>query len=300
MTASARPDPSESSALRVVFTRGAGCYELASALAMGDPIRVVGDLRATCLEVGADLVVARKLSSFGLTNLAIPHQFDPAKPRRIVALVGSGPHSALAAEIALTLSESMRIPTQLATAYFEDTERDEAARSLETLATDVGLEGTLVRVDDVGDLIKHAGDDSLLVLGAAGGSLLQRTFFGPGARLRARAPSGAIVVRAAPDRVFRHLGEPVYVGARLKASDAARLVGYPLVAVVEDGRLVGLLDRSSLVRAPDAIVEDLMGEPLSASREDLMSDLHGLFELFERGPVPVTDQEGRLVGSVIG
>ncbi|HEY5578061.1 MAG TPA: hypothetical protein VIL12_00055, partial [Acidimicrobiia bacterium] len=273
---------------------------LATAVATGDPIRVVGDLRDTCLDVGADLVVARKLSSFGLTNLAIPHQFDPAKPRRIVALVGSGPHSLLAAEIALALSGSMRIPTELVTAYFEDTERAEATRALETIAAEVGLEGTLVRVDDVGDLIKHAGDDALLVLGAAGGSLLQRTFFGACARLRARAPSGAIVVRAAPDRVFRHLREPVYVGARLKASDAARLVRHPLVAVVEDGLLVGLLDRSSLVRAPGAIVEDLMGEPLSASREDLMSDLEGLLELFGGGPVPVTDREGRLIGSVMG
>src|SRR5690606_39594701 len=103
--------------------------------------------------------------------------------------------------------------------------------------------GRVVEVESVERLLEGLDEGTLVVLGASGGSWLRRMLFGPGARLRRTAQTGVVVVRSAPDRVFRFMGEPVYVAPLREATDTLRFHDQRILAVAEEGRLVG--DRKS-------------------------------------------------------
>ena len=284
---------------RVIWTRGAGCMELAELLAGDEPVRVSGDLHEACLEARADLCVARRFSSFDLASVAVPHEFDPEVPDRVVALVGTGPHSQLAGQVAAAVGIGLGIPASLATAYRVDEDRGQAAGALQAVSAAVGLSGELVAAERASQLARHFGAATLLVLGAAGGWLLQRNLYGPGVRLKARAAAGAVVVRAAPARVYQRMVEPTFVSPHLGVEDAARLVDFPIAAVVDEGRLVGVVRRSALAQAAsDMTVDDVMGVPTSVRLDDPMAALDRASEMLNGGPIPVTDREDRLIGSV--
>lgn len=271
--------------------------ELASLLATDTPVRVVDDIHGACIQARADVLVSRKLSNFDLTNQAVPHHFDPETPEKVAALVGTGPNSLFAGQVAVRLASRLDVPVELVTAHSNDQERMAGGRALTDISRQIGAGGRLVKISEVSDLIHSVGERSLLVFGAAGGRLLQRLFFGTGVRLRSQAPSGAVIVQAAPMRVFRRMVDPSYVSGHMSVAEASRVTDAPVVAVVDGGRLIGVVRRESLAESdPEALVSSVMEEGASAAQEDSLEELRARDHPFER--IPVTDEDGMLVGDV--
>lgn len=284
----------------VLYTRGAGCAELAQLLSP-DATRVTGDLAEACATARADLLVTKRLpGGFDLVSLAVPFDFNPEEIRSVVAAVAGGPHSELNASLGAALGKRLNVETSIATAYFSEEARADAEEMLERIrAQHPNLRTLVVGAADTAGFIKELPDRSLLILGEPGGSFLSRSFFGPGARLKAKAPAGVVMVRYAPQRVFHVMGDPVFVGPLHHAGDTLRLHRQSLMAVVEDGRLVGVVRRDALESAvQESTVSDLMEQPVSVRWDASLDDLVNEFEDFEGTPIPVTDSGGRLVGAL--
>jgi hypothetical protein len=282
----------------VVWTRGAGCAELASLLAAGEASPVEGDLKRACITGRVDLLVARKLSSFDLVGTVVPNGFKPGSVRSVVAAIGGGPHSTLAAHVASRLSEALGVEGALVSAS-PDPDHDGSVDALlaEISALVPDLPSKLVRADSARALVGTFGEGTLLVVGAPGGSWLQRQFFGPGRKLVVGSPAGAIVVRSAPRRVFQEMIEPEPFGTGLLVSDALRLLRHVAAPVAVDGVLVGVVKRADLESAdPKATVGSVTRESVFVSPEDSLEAVHELEGFVS--PVPVVDDDGRLLGVV--
>ncbi len=281
---------------RVLWTRGDGCRELAPALGEAGPVE--GDLRAACLRQRADLLVARKVTSFSLVSTAVPHGFRPGTVSGIVAAVGGGPHSILAAAVADRLGSHLEVPASLASGSRSPGEDIVAEAVLaEVSVAAPGLPAKVVRADSARSLVAGLPGGTLVVVGAPGGSWLQRQFFGPGRRLVVKAPAGAVVVRRAPTRCFQVMTEPLAFGSGMPAAEARRLLTAPSAPVVEDGRLVGVVHRRALDRADrGSVVGSVMDDPIAAFDD---AGLEVLIDLpAEVDPVPVVDHAGRLRGVI--
>jgi len=282
----------------VVWTRGAGCAELAELLAAGQPQSVDGDLKQTVIETRADLLVARKLSSFDLVGTVVPNGFSPEKVDWVVAAIGGGPHSTLAAHVAERLSGALGVEGSLVSAS-PDPDHDESTDSVlaEIAAQVPDLPSKVVRAGSARDLVGTFDEGTLLVVGAPGGSWLQRQFFGPGRKLVVGSPSGAIVVRSSPRRVFHEMVEPDPFGSQMLVADALRLMQTDMVPVAVDGVLVGAVSRRDLEAAdPSATVGSVTRESVFVAPEDSLESVDEL-EAFV-SPVPVVDDGGRLLGVV--
>ncbi len=286
--------------MAVVWTRGKGCAELADLLTGGASSRITGDLAEECIHHRADLLVSRKLpGSFDLVSVAVPVGFNPENVTGVVATVAGGPHSVLAAETASRLGRSLGVEAEMVSAIAPDDDTAAAEATLERISATVpGLNGRVIGVDGISSLAQDLDDGSLLVLGAPGGSWLQRSLLGPGARLRSRAQAGAVMVRSAPDRVFRWMGEPVFVGPLRQADDTLRIHQENVLAVADDGVLVGLVRRDRLVAAGDAAVATLMEDALSAKVDETIAEARTLRPTFGDDPIPVTDHDEHLVGGL--
>ncbi len=285
--------------LAVVWTRGRGCAELSELLG-GESERIGGaDLAAECIDQRADLLVARKLpGDFDLVNVAVPIDFEPEKVKRVVAAVGGGPHSLLAAGVAARLGRALGVPAEMVSASVPDDESG-ATAVLDRIGSSVpDIEGRVVAVDNVERLLEGVDEGTLVVLGASGGSWLQRMLFGPGARLRRTAQTGLVIVRSAPDRVFRFMGEPVYVAPLREAKDTLRFHDQKVLAVAEAGRLIGVVRRDRLVGAGNASVGSLMEDALSVRVDGTIEEAWELEPDFGTDPIPVTDDEEHLVGGL--
>lgn len=287
--------------LSVVWTRGKGCLELAEALSGGSVNRISGDLAEACIDQRADILVSKKLpGSFDLVSVVVPVDFDPGNVTSVVATVAGGPHSVLAAETAAKIGQSLGVRAEIVSVS-ERGENSSSARSIleqmETVFPD--LESRVVETDEgVSGLVESLDDGALLVIGAPGGSWLQRARFGPGARLRRTAQAGAVIVRSAPDRVFRFMGDPVYVAPLRLADDTLRVHGERTLAVAQDGMLVGLVRRDALENAGDAAVGTVMEEAVSVRQHETLSEAWELEPTFGSDPIPVTDDEEHLVGGL--
>jgi CBS domain-containing protein len=286
--------------LSVVWTRGRGCLELAELLGGGATNRIGTDLAAECIDLRADLLVSRKLpGDFDLVSVAIPVDFQPENVSSVVATVAGGPHSLLAAMVAGRLGTAMGVPSEMVSAAVPDTDTQPAREMLDSIHAIVPeIEGRVVEVEGVAELVEGLDDGALLVLGAPGGSWLQRAMFGPGARLRRTAQAGAVVVRSAPDRVFHFMDEPVYVGPLREADDTLRFHKEKTLAVAEGGRLVGLVRWERLVGAGSAPVGTIMEEALSVRVDETLATARELEPEFGVDPIPVTDHEENLVGAL--
>ncbi len=288
---------------RVVWTRGKGCAELAGLLDRDAPTRVQDDIRTECIETRADLLVTRRLPpGFDFVSVAVPSDFLAANIGSVSAAVSSGPHSALAARIACRLGEALGVAAEMVSAYPTPDELPAARRIVETLAGKIpGMSYRVVETAGAAELIDALPADALLVLGAPGGWWLQRAFFGTGVRLRQRAPAGAIVVQQAPGRVYHRMEEPAYVSTHLLVGDALRVMDHAVAAVVDAGRLVGIVRKAALVGAdPGVSVGDLMDDPVFLDVGDSYEEAARLADLFDGAPIPVVDGNGRLVGCVSG
>jgi hypothetical protein len=287
--------------LKVVWTRGRGCLELAEVLGGENTDRITGDVAENCIQGRADVLVAKKLpSSFDLVNVAVPVDFEPESVRSVVATVAGGPHSALAAETAARLAERLDVPAEMLSAANSAEEIDAAEEILEQVGADLpNVSRRVVVVEDgVSELVDELDDGALLVLGAPGGSWLSRSRTGPGARLRRTAQAGAVIVRSAPDRVFRFMGEPVYVAPLRHADDTLRIHKENTLAVADEGRLIGLVRREGLLRAGAEPVASVMEAALSVRVDETMIQARQLEPTFGRDPIPVTDHDEHLVGGL--
>jgi hypothetical protein len=290
----------DTSRLKVVYTRGKGCLELADALG-GDPAgRVTGDIAESCINERADFLVAKKLpSDFDLVNVAVPVDFDAERVTKVVATVAGGPHSALAAETAATLAARLGVGAEMLSAARSDDEIGSARDILDQVGAHIpGLARRVVVVEGVPELVDELDDGALLVIGAPGGSWLNRSRTGPGARLRRTAQAGAVIVRSAPDRVFRFMGEPVYVSPLRLADDTLRIHSEGTLAVADAGRLVGLVRREGLVKAGASPVASVMEEALSVRVDETIAQARELEPAFGPDPIPVTDHDEYLVGGL--
>ena len=283
----------------VVYTRGQGCAELAELLS-SSPKRVAGDLARACLESRADLLVTRKPpGGFDLVSVVVPIDFQPTEIKAVVAAVAGGPHSELNVAVAEALGRRLGVETFAATAYFAEAAEAEAHETLGRVAASLPkMSRMVIGASDPTEFIAKLPERSLLILGEPGGTFLSRLFFGPGARLKAKAPAGAVMVRYAPRRVFQHMSEPVFFGPLHHAGDSLRLHSSALTAVVDNGVLVGVVRRSTLEAAgPDVTLAELMEPPVSIPWDQMIDEIDS--DLMQGvGPTPVVDHGGRLVGAL--
>ncbi|MCJ7726452.1 MAG: hypothetical protein MUP76_08720 [Acidimicrobiia bacterium] len=283
-----------------VWTRGEGCEDLAHSLAERDPIHVEGDLRAACIAARAGIIVTTKLTSFDLLPMVVPSGVDFQKIRSVVAAVGSGPHSILAARVAVRLARSIGVEGSMVSVSPTPDHDAAALQTLDHISTQVpGISATLVREPGARALVDDLPPDAVLVIGAPGGSWLQRQFFGPGRQLVVHSKAGAIVVRDAPRRCFHHAGEPSALGARLLIADARPLAVDPAMAVVDEGQLVGIVRRERLAAAPpDDAIESIMEDAVFLQVDDPVDAAGDLASFLDGSPIPVIDANGRLAGSL--
>ncbi|MFQ5948010.1 MAG: CBS domain-containing protein [Acidimicrobiia bacterium] len=289
-----------SESLTVVWTRGEGCSELTEALAPDVAVRAKDDLAKACIDARADLLVVKGLSSFGLVSAAMPHDFVPDQIGSITAAVGGGPHSLMAGWVARRLGKTLGVEAEMVCAFRREDERVAAEATVKEVAAEVAdLPFRVAHVPSAGKLVEQLGPESLLVVGAPGGSWLQRQFFGPGARLKAKAPGGVVVVHMAPVRAFQRMGEPNWVSSRLRAADARLLMTQPVTPVAEEGKMVGIVRLTTVRGAPDgALVTELMEDPLFVEVGEPVEEASSLVAFFEGAPIPVVDDHGRLLGSL--
>lgn len=285
---------------KIVYTRGKGCHELAEALGGDDAGRVSGDIAETCIRERADVLVSKKLpSGFDLVNVAIPIDFDSARVTKVVATVAGGPHSALAADTAAALARGLGVEAEMLSAARSEEEIDSARDILDQVGAHLpDLARRVVVVAGVSELVDDLDDGTLLVIGAPGGSWLNRSRTGPGARLRRTAQAGVVIVRSAPDRVFRFMGDPVYVSPLRLADDTLRIHSEKTLAVADAGRLVGLVRREGLLEAGTSPVASVMEEALSVRVDETLAEARALEPAFGPDPIPVTDHEEYLVGGL--
>jgi len=294
------PAPQAPPTWTVGWSRGRGCRELAERL--GHAKAVKEDWAQASITHKLDLLVTRRIPNFDLVSVAVPYDMDLPAVRRVVAAVGEGPHSHLASEVAATLSTGLGVPGELATVARPGTESEEAPSRLVRVATAFpDMELRVIEGSTATELVKSLGDDTLLVLGAPGGSWLQRQIFGPGHRMRVAAPAGAVVVRHAPRRCFHAAGKAsdVAAGPHLNAADALRLFPDPVIPIADSGRLIGIVRRSSLVGSePTAEIGKYMEPPVSLAAAEPIEAAEDLRQFLDGGPIPVVDTSGKLVGAI--
>ena len=292
----------DASTLRVVWTRGRGCRELAELLAGADALRVQGDPVSVCVAERADILVSRRLqTSFDLIDLAVPVDVDTEAVGHVVAAVAGGPHSVLAAKVARRLGEALGVSSSMVAAYPDGGDPAQAREVVDTISPEVpGIEYRTLAVSAMADLVADLPDRSLLVFGAPGGSWFHRRLFGPGARLRAKADVGAVVVKSAPRRVFQVMGEPAFVAPMMQAGDTLKIRAEQVLAVADAGRLVGIVRRPRLLDLdPAAPVGHAMEEPVAVEQTESIEAAMALRPLFGADPVPVVDSDQRLVGGLV-
>ena len=287
---------------RVAWTRGQACRQVAEALGDGSSRPLQSDRGRSCIADRIDLLVARRLSSFDLVPLVVPHDVDLDRIESVTAAVSDGPHSDLAAAIAARLAHKLGSAGELATLYRTPAERSAAVGRLQRIGRlHPSLARRTVEANTAAALVHDLGPATLLVLGAPGGSWLQRQIFGPGHRLTVAAPGGALVARSAPRRCFHaslDLAGRV-VGPHLTVTEGRRLLGDVVIPVAEGGRLVGIVRRDALRTAPDGLqLGDIMEPPVSVSATESLEAARDLHQFLDGGPIPVVDNAGHLIGMI--
>lgn len=280
----------------VVWTRGDGCEELAEIL--GTAVFAKGNLKERCVDARADVVVQRRLTSFDLVDSVASNQFDSQPIRSVMAAVGGGPHSLLAGKVAERIAGALGVSGSLVSATRGDGEDLAVQKNLDVIGMQVpALERRLERVASAGELLSTLDDGTLLVLGAPGGSWLQRQFFGPGRQLIHAASGGIVVVRSSPRRCFQ-VSEPAdAISPWLPVSEAAKLGGPAVMPVADDGSLVGLFRPGRAgAEGGDAVVQDVMEEPVFLAVDDPVDTADELSAFFDGAPIPIVDHDGRLFG----
>ncbi len=269
-----------------------------------DVIRSSGaNLAESCITERIDVLVARRLSTFDLVPIVVPHDVDLDRVGGVTAAVGDGPHSEFAAEVTDRIAQRLGVSGEMVSAFRTERERRGVSSRLEHLSGRFPrLARRAVEVPTAAALTATLPPSSLLVLGAPGGSWLQRQLLGPGHRLTVAAPAGAIVVRNAPRRCFHRAvpGHRMAVGPYLTVAEARRLLaGQRSMPVAEAGILLGILRHTHLADAPgDVPVSEIMEPPVSVAATESLEAIADIREHLDDGPVPVTGPNGTLIGTI--
>ena len=281
----------------VVWTRGSGCRELAEVIAGDAAVRVNADPVATCIDTGATLMVSRRLSSFDLCNVAVPSGFSADEITGVVATVGSGPHSSLAAAIAERIGRGLDVPARAVYAHGGSKTTPAATRIVQELdAQFPGLDIEAVGAASPEAIVQDLPEGTLLVIGAPGGSWFQRQFFGPGARIRHKASGGTVVVRAAPARVYQVMEPPTAFGPHMRVADAVA-VGIGDAVVASESALLGVVSAAMLNGADsDTELGALAKETASLAPEETIVHARNLDDNTDTTSIPVVDGSGKLIG----
>ncbi len=288
------------SSRRVVWAGRNQARDLAEILTDGAATRAGSSIVASCVDARASLLVMSSRTSLNLCSTAVPHDFDPANTRSIVAAVGGGPHSLLAATLADWLSEATGIEASAIFGHSDPKELAEAPRVLEQISSQLpNLETRIVQASGPAAMVENLPAGTLLVVGASGGSWFQRRFYGPGARIQAKASGGTIVVEHQPRRVFQVMQPPVAFGSRMLVADALVLSEGTSIIVADRGKLLGTVAVTALGEAdPNAAISEIMEQGLHFDLTDTITDA---VELASRTPndlIPVVDAESFVVGRV--
>lgn len=281
----------------VVWSRGSGCRELAEVISGDAAVRVDSDPVATCISTAATLMVSRRLSSFDLCSVAVPSGFSVDGTTGVVAAVGSGPHSSLAAAVAERIGQSLRVPARAVYAHGGSEPTEAAAR----IVSRIDIRFPDLSIETIGAaspeaMVQALPSGTLLVVGAPGGSWFQRQFFGPGARIKHKASGGTIVVKAAPVRVYQAMETPTAFGPHMRVADALA-VGAGDVVVAAENKLLGVVSAAALFAADaDADLGELAQEAAFLSPEETIEHALDLVNDTDSTTIPVVDGSGRLIG----
>ena len=288
--------------MRVGWSRGHACREVAELLGAESSFQISGDLRTSVIEGRADAVVMRRTTKFDLVPSLVPRSVDVGSVGSVTAAVGSGPHGDLVVQIASVIGERLGIPVEAVSVVRPSEDRGVAETRLDTLAGAwPRVEARVVEGDAATAVVDGMGASALLVVGAPGGSWFQRQIHGPGHRLMVRAPAGALVVRSVERKCFQEMGDPhgAFVGVHTPTAEVGRIAPHPVVSVVDEGRLIGVVRAAELRHGERGVtVDDIMEPGISLLVDEPADAADELADFFEGGPIPVTDGDGRLVGIV--
>jgi len=242
-------------------------------------------------------MVSRRLSSFDLCSVAVPSGFSADGTTGVVAAIGSGPHSALAAAVAERIGESLRVPARAVYAHGGSEPTAAAARIVQVLDDRFrGLSIETIGTTSPEAMVQGLPTGTLLVVGAPGGSWFQRQFFGPGARIKHKASGGTIVVKAAPARVYQAMEPPAAFGPHMRVADAL-VVGAGDIVVAYENTLMGVVSEGALAAAdPDADLGGLAQEAAYLAPEQTIEQAMGLADDTDSTAIPVVDGSGILIG----
>lgn len=287
---------------RVGWSRGRGCRDVAEALAGDGAFHVDRDMVSSVIARRADAIVMRRSTRFDMIPSIIPHGVDLDATDSVWAAVGGGPHSPFAVAAAGALGRRLGIPVHAATVVGPNEDRRSVSERLDELArADEGVIPIVIDGASVSALTDALGPRALLVVGAPGGSWFQRQIHGPGHRITVNAPAGVLVVRTAPRRCFQEAaeGDGTVIGVHAPVSEALRVAAHPVLAVADNGTLVGLVRCDVLGSLePGDEVGDHMESPVSMLADEPVEAIGELAGFFDGGPVPVCAADGRLLGFV--
>jgi CBS domain-containing protein len=286
--------------LRVVWAGTNEAQRLASQLSGATASKAQSNLVQSCIESRASLLVLSKRTSFRLCSFAIPHGVNLDTTRSVVAAIGGGPHSALAAELADRLAKSLSVPASAVCGYSNPEEISRAEAVADAMAVRLPhLDTRIVEASSPAEMVGALPNNTLLVVGAPGGSWFQRRFFGPGPRIQAKAPGGTIIVNHNPDRVYQVMRAPVAYGPHMRVADAVAVAKGLDVTVAEDGTLIGTVTHEHLASAaPDAELHMIASDAAFLSAEDEIEEAIDLLDSISIRSIPVVDGRARLIGSV--
>lgn len=285
---------------RVVWAGGNQAQDLANSIAANEVTKAGSNLASSCIDSRADLLVLSNRTSMDLCSVAIPHGFSSERTRSIVAAVGGGPHSFLAAELASWLSGALDVPASAVFGYSDPTELTGAHDVLDQLTAQLPqLKSQTVEAPSPPALVGALPPGTLLIVGDPGGSWFQRRFVGPGARIRAKASDGTIVVSHSPACVYQVMQPPIAFGPKMRVADALLLSEGLDIHVADRGKLLGTVRIEALESSRrDLEIRQIMDTEIFLSVDDPINEAAGLVALYGDGLVPVVDGQSYLVGCV--
>lgn len=285
---------------RVVWSGDDACRSLAEVLGDPRPVRAGPDVWGSLVEARATIHVVRHLPSLERCSVAVPHHVVVDDITGVVAAVGGGPHSLLAAATARRIADRLDAPARVVAGYRRRELRPSAVEALEDIAAaGLSLPMEAVATEHPLELVAELPKGTLVVIGAPGGSWFQRQFFGPGVRLQAAAPGGVVVVRQDVRRVYQAMSSPSAVGSHMRIRDVLELTVDPVVLVAEHGRLVGIVRRGQLMGARSHVEVGTVTEPpVTVAPDEPVEHILLLLDEHAGGPVGVVSADGKLIGAI--
>jgi hypothetical protein len=285
---------------RVVWAGGSQARSLAELLAGDDVTKAGSSLASTAVDSQADLLVLSNRTSLDLCNVAIPYGFNRDATQSVVAAMGGGPHSTLAAMIADWIAQRLGVPASAVYGHSDPDDLEQAEDVLNKIVVRLPkMDARTIEAASPAAMVGSLPAGTLLIVGASGGSWFQRRFFGPGARIQAKAPSGTIVVNHSPPRVYQAMQPPIAYGPNMRVADALQLSNELDVVVAEDGKLLGVVKAATLRDArQDIELHEVMDDGVFLSTDDEFDEAISLISVDGGDLIPVVDDQARLVGCV--